>query len=65
MHGYDPGVEEQKGSAVVHGPGISSTAVEEAPLVDVCPTLCALLDVAPPAASEGRSWLQPVPVEAG
>jgi hypothetical protein len=64
MHGYDPAVDGQKGFAVVHGEGIAAARIEEAPLVDVCATLCALLGVDPPARNEGRCWLEAAAVEA-
>ncbi len=65
MHGYDPGVEGQKGLALVHGPGIPATEVEEAPLADVCPTLCHLLGVSVPSKNEGQSWLEPATAGVG
>jgi hypothetical protein len=57
MHGYDPSEPGQHGLAILHGPDLPARRIAEAPLVDVCATVSALLEVPPPACNEGRSWL--------
>lgn len=56
MHGYDPSVEEQKGFAILHSK-TSRHAVhfDERELVDICPTLCDLLDIRYPKSNCGKS----------
>ncbi len=58
MHGYDSYHEDMKGFAVVSGDDVPAKQIEEGHLVDICPTLCDLLEMRYPVANEGRSVLQ-------
>lgn len=55
MHGYETSLDEQKGFVVVVGPDVSAAVLEEAELVDICPTLCDLLGVEHPRQNQGTS----------
>lgn len=58
MHGYDPHHEKMKGFAVVYSKDIEHKKIEEAHLVDVCPTLCDLIGIRYPKNNEGVSFLK-------
>jgi predicted AlkP superfamily pyrophosphatase or phosphodiesterase len=58
MHGYDPYYEKMKGFAVVCSKNIEEKKIEEAYLVDVCPTLCDLIGIRYPKNNEGKSFLK-------
>lgn len=57
MHGYDSYHADSLAMAVVTGPQIPKKLIEQAHLVDICPTLCDLLSIQYPAMNQGRSWL--------
>ena len=57
MHGYPPDDESMFGMLTAVGTGIPRRTVQRASLIDVCPTLCELLEVDTPKANEGRSLL--------
>jgi hypothetical protein len=59
MHGYDPGIEQQQGMAIVHSPMAPPSIIEQGALIDSCPTLCQLLGIEAPAANEGKSLVRP------
>jgi predicted AlkP superfamily pyrophosphatase or phosphodiesterase len=53
MHGYDSNHDDMKGFLLAFGPGIPTKSVDEANLIDVCPTHCAAADVQPPRENRG------------
>ena len=60
MHGYDPHFDEQKGFAILYSceEYLNSKEIEERELIDICPTLCDLLDIRYPKMNKGMSILQ-------
>lgn len=58
MHGYDPSIDEQKGTAIVWGNGINSRFLEKVALIDICPTLCDLLQIRYPKNNQGKSLIK-------
>jgi len=57
MHGYDSEHDDMKGFFLAFGPKVLPKVVADAHLVDVCPSLCAAVGVAPPRSNEGKSLL--------
>lgn len=57
MHGYDTRLDDQKGMAILFGEGIAPGVVEEAELVDLCPTICNLLGIPNPDRCQGHPLL--------
>ncbi len=57
MHGYNPDEEDMKGFAMVFGDKVTPRTIDTASLLDICPTVCDLLELDPPAGCEGRSIL--------
>jgi len=55
MHGYVPDSEDGKGFAVITGQDVSHKLIEEADLVDICPTLCDIVGMPYPRNNEGNS----------
>ncbi len=57
MHGYR---EEnyQKGLCIITGPRLKKKKISEGNLIDVCPTLCDLLNIRYPKQNEGKSLLR-------
>jgi bisphosphoglycerate-independent phosphoglycerate mutase (AlkP superfamily) len=53
MHGYQPNIDTEKGFAVIVGNGVG--VIEEASLLDICPTICDLVGMPYPKFNEGRS----------
>ena len=58
MHGYDSDHDKMKGLAIAWGDQVPIKTVEEARLVDVCPTLCDLMHIPAPSSNEGVSLYQ-------
>lgn len=54
MHGYDPDINTEKGFAIIHGDGLSGS-IDEASLIDICPTICDLVGIRYPKFNEGKS----------
>jgi predicted AlkP superfamily pyrophosphatase or phosphodiesterase len=65
MHGYDAYHEKMQGFALVAGEGVEPCRLPEVRLVDICPTLCSLLGLPPPAGNEGESLCAAAPQAAG
>ena len=57
MHGYDSDHDDMKGFFLAFGPTISTAVTEEAHLIDVCASLCAMVGVKPPKSNQGKSLL--------
>ena len=57
MHGYRSEHDEMKGCFLAFGPDIQPKLLGEVQLVDVCPTICAALDVPVPSSSKGSSLI--------
>jgi len=57
MHGYETYVSGQKGFAIAVGKNIPQTEIEEAELIDICPTLCRLLNIRVPEQNCGKCLL--------
>ena len=57
MHGYDPLHDKMKGLAIIWGKTVPMKVINEAYLIDICPTLCDLLGIPRPSTSEGVSLL--------
>ncbi len=57
MHGYDPADDRSKSMAVVYTMGGVKREWQTARLLDVCPTLCDLVQVPYPASNMGQSLL--------
>jgi predicted AlkP superfamily pyrophosphatase or phosphodiesterase len=56
MHGYDPSLPESQGMALVLSPHARPRELDEADLIDVCPTLCDLMGLRRyPAQNQGAS----------
>jgi len=56
MHGYFPDIDEQKGFAILYSKNRNYNAkISEAHLIDICPTLCDLLNLKPPKSNKGKS----------
>jgi len=58
MHGYFPDYPDMLSFMLVHGPNIGPALVDNAQLIDVCPTLCDLLEAPAPPICQGRSLLR-------
>ena len=58
MHGYEPGLPESQGMALVVSPRVSPSEVAQGELIDVCPTLCDLMNLHHPAQNQGTSFLE-------
>lgn len=60
MHGYPPEeVPEMAGILYAEGPGIpAGRSPESARVIDVAPTICALLGIAPPPHADGKNLLE-------
>ena len=58
MHGYDSDHDKMKGLAIVWGEQVPKKTIEEARLVDMCPTLCALMEIPAPTSNEGVTLYQ-------
>ena len=58
MHGYETQVPGQKGFAVASGTGIQNRYIDEAELIDVCPSLCRLLEIREPEQNRGKSFIE-------
>ncbi len=58
MHGYHPDHPTAKGMAIINTSDVERKKIEEAHLIDVCPTLCDLLEIRCPASNTGVSLLQ-------
>jgi len=58
MHGYDPSIDEQKGFAIVYSKEeVYKKHFKEKDLIDVCPTLCELLNIREPKDNQGAKFL--------
>lgn len=57
MHGYSPNNPEQHGFAIVYSKDMKPASIESADLIDVCPTLCNLLNLPIPKTCQGKSLL--------
>lgn len=55
MHGYDSYHEKMMGFAVVSGSRYGRAAIDSAPLVDICPTICDLVGIPPPSENAAES----------
>ena len=56
MHGYDISIDQQKGFAILYSKNkMYGKIVEECELIDICPTLCDLLDIDYPKSNRGTS----------
>ena len=53
MHGYDPKIDTEKGFAIILGGEVGE--IEEASLIDICPTICDLAGIRYPKFNEGNS----------
>jgi predicted AlkP superfamily pyrophosphatase or phosphodiesterase len=58
MHGYDTYHDKMKGFAIVSCDLAKPAFIQEARLVDICPTLCDLIGVRYPEKNEGKSLLK-------
>jgi hypothetical protein len=58
MHGYDPGLPQSQGMALVISPGMVPHQIEQGELVDICPTLCDLMGLRHPTKSQGTSFVK-------
>ena len=56
MHGYETHVSGQKGFAIALGERVAPGVLDEKELIDVCPTLCHLLDISVPAHNQGKGF---------
>jgi len=57
MHGYDNEVPEMKGFAIAYGADAPESTSSDVNLIDFCPTLCDLIDIAYPEKNEGESMI--------
>ena len=57
MHGYESTYDRMKGMAIIYGKPVTKRFIEEAHLIDICPTLCDFLGVPSPRSNEGVSLL--------
>lgn len=57
MHGYNPNSEDGKGFALINGANIMPRTIEQANLVDICPTFCDILKIPYPRNNEGQSLI--------
>lgn len=58
MHGYDPNLPESQGMALVVSPDVEPGEIDQAELIDVCPSLCDLMGLRRyPAQNQGISLL--------
>ena len=55
MHGYDSYHEKMKGFSIIYSKDVEHKEIQEAQLVDVCPTICDLLEIRYPKGNEGKS----------
>ncbi|MBT5829200.1 MAG: hypothetical protein HOH77_03300 [Candidatus Latescibacteria bacterium] len=60
MHGYPTHLDEQKGMAILWGQNIPSAEIDEIELIDLCPTICELFELSPPATNQGHSLFDQV-----
>jgi len=58
MHGYLPDVRSALGFAVVNGKRIEAKKIDRISLIDICPTICELVGIAPPDRNEGVSLMR-------
>ena len=59
MHGYIANIDVQKGFAVISASKAQNITIDEAELIDICPTLCCLLDIPAPENNQGKNLLEP------
>jgi len=55
MHGYDSNHDDMKGFFLTFGAGITPRKLDQVNLIDVCPTICDLVDVPYPRHNKGIS----------
>lgn len=60
MHGYDPSIDDQKGFAILYSKDdfYGSKVYGERELIDICPTLCDLLEIRYPKSNKGKSLVK-------
>lgn len=57
MHGYNPKDENSHGFCVISYEGCKNTIIEEGELIDICPTICDLINAPYPNNNQGKSFL--------
>ncbi|HQH11236.1 MAG TPA: alkaline phosphatase family protein [Candidatus Sumerlaeota bacterium] len=57
MHGYETHIPAQQGFALAVGRDIEQAEIQEAELIDICPTICSLLGIRTPKQNAGKSLL--------
>ena len=53
MHGYDVFHDKSKGFGMIYSEALKTREINEANLIDMCPTFCNLMHIKYPAANEG------------
>jgi len=57
MHGYNPKDENGHGFCIISYEGCKNSIIEEGELIDICPTICDLINIPYPNNNQGKSLL--------
>lgn len=57
MHGYNPRDENSHGFCIISYNGCKNLIIEEGELIDICPTICDLINISYPNNNQGKSLL--------
>lgn len=57
MHGYDSNCLDNQGFCIIAGDRIQSEFIKEGELIDICPTVCDLIEIPYPSGNQGSSFL--------
>jgi len=55
MHGYNPKDENSHGFCIISYNGCKNSIIEEGELIDICPTICELINIPYPKNNQGKS----------